>query len=102
MTITISLFTTIVGIHIFASAAFTSSEKAIQEAAYRALYAFHFDHDHPLPLAAFVSTLVALGAKTDVLKAAGFDVRSPNAYHTRVERESLLAEWLIIVERLSQ
>ena len=90
----------ITGIHLFAYIVFTSSDKALQEAGYRALCAFRFDH--PLPLVAFVSTLVALGAKPDVLKAAGFDVRPPNVHHTRAERESLLGEWLIIVETLSQ
>ena len=71
----------------------------MQDAGYRALCAFR--PDHPLPLNAFVSTLVALGAKPDVLKAAGFDVRSPTVHHTRAERESLLGDWLIIVERFS-
>lgn len=88
------------GTHIFTFAAFTSSDKATQETAYHALCALRFDH--PLPLATFVSTLVVLGAKPDVLKAAGFDVKPSNVQHTRPERELLLGEWLTIVERLSQ
>ena len=72
----------------------------MQEAAYHALSMLHFDH--PLPLATFVSTLVTLGAKPDVLTAAGFDAKSPNAHCMRAERELLLGEWLILVERLSQ
>jgi hypothetical protein len=80
--------------------AFTPSDNAMQEAAYHALSVLPFDH--PLPLTTFVSTLVTLGANPDVLKAAGFDARPPNVRRTRVERESLLNGWLILVERLSQ
>lgn len=98
--ITISLNTMVAGIHIFTFAVFTSSDEAMQEAAYHALCALRFDHQSPLTT--FVSTLVALGAKPDVLEAAGFDVRLPNVRHTRAERESLLVEWLTLVERLSQ
>jgi len=72
----------------------------MQEAAYHALSMLRFDY--PLPLATFVSILVALGAKPDVLTAAGFDVKSSNLHRTRIERESLLREWLILVERLSR
>ena len=88
------------GIHIFTFAVFTSSDNALQEAAYHALCVLRFDQ--PLPLATFVSTIVALGAKPDILKAAGFDIRPPNVQRTRAERESLLEEWLTLVERLSQ
>ncbi|KAF9653271.1 hypothetical protein BDM02DRAFT_3265521 [Thelephora ganbajun] len=80
--------------------AFTLSDETMQEAAYHALSMFHYDH--PLPLAAFASTLVALGAKPDVLAAAGFNVESSNVHRTRTERESLLGELLILVERLSR
>ena len=58
--------------------------------------------EYPLPLTTFASTLVTLGAKPNVLKAAGFDARPTNVQYTRVERESLLREWLILVERLSR
>lgn len=87
-------------VHTITFPAFSSGDKAMQEAAYLALTALRTDH--ALPLASFVSTLMTLGAKPDVLKAAGFDVRCPNVQHTRRERESLLEEWLILVERLSQ
>ena len=80
--------------------AFTSCDETIREAAYHALSMSQFDH--PLPLAVFVSTLVTLGAKPDVLTSAGFDVKSSNVHRTRAERETLLGEWLILVERLSQ
>lgn len=86
-------------IYVFAFAAFASNDETMQEAAYHALSMLHFDH--PLPLATFVSTLVTLGAKPDVLAAAGFDVKSSNVHHTRAERESLLGELLILIERLS-
>ena len=72
----------------------------MQEAAYHALSVLRFDH--PLPLATFISILVTLGAKPDVLTVAGFDVKSSNLHRTRTERESLLREWLVLVERLSQ
>lgn len=94
------VYNRITGIHIFTLAAFTSSNKVMQEAAYHALCVLRFDR--PLPLATFVSTLVALGAKPDVLKAAGFEARPLNVQHTRAERDSLLGEWLILVEGLSQ
>jgi len=71
----------------------------MQEAMYHALSTSCFDH--PLPLAAFVSTLVALGAKPDVLAAAGFDVKPSNAHHTGA-RPELLGEWLSLIKRLSQ
>lgn len=87
-------------IHTFTFAAFTSSDETIREAAYHALSMLHFDH--PLPLATFVSTVVTLGAKSDVLAAAGFDVKPSNVHRTRAEWESLLREWLILVERLSR
>jgi len=80
--------------------AFTSCDETIQEAAYHALSTSRFDH--PLPLAMFVSTLVTLGAKPDVLTSAGFDVEPSNVHHASAERESLLGDWLILVERLSQ
>lgn len=72
----------------------------MQEAAYHALSVLHFDH--PFPLATFASTLVTLGAKQDVLAAAGFDAKPPNVHRTRAERGSLLRDWLVLVERLSQ
>jgi len=72
----------------------------MQEAMYHALSTSHFDH--PLPLAAFVSTLVTLGAKPDVLTAAGFDVKSSNTHRTRAEPELLLEEWLNLIKRLSE
>jgi hypothetical protein len=87
-------------VHTFTFLAFTSSDEAMQEVTYHALSALRFDH--PLPLSAFLSTLVTLGAKPDLLKAAGFDAKVPNVQHMRTERESLLEEWLILVERLSQ
>jgi hypothetical protein len=93
-------FTMTSNIHIFIFAAFTSSDEAMQEAAYHALCVLRFDH--PLPLAMFVSILVTLGARPDVLTAAGFDVKSSNSHGTRAERESLLREWLTLVERLSR
>ena len=71
----------------------------MRESMYHALYMLRFDH--PLPLTAFISTLVMLGAKPDVLVTAGFDVESFNAHHTVAKRE-LLGEWLILAERLSQ
>jgi hypothetical protein len=71
----------------------------MRESTYHALYMLRFDH--PLPLATFVSTLVTLGAKPDVLMTAGFDVESSNAHRMVAERE-LLGEWLILAERLSQ
>lgn len=86
--------------HIFTFAAFTSSDEVMQEAAYHALSMLRFDH--PLPLATFVSILVTLGAKPDVLTAAGFDVKPSDLHRTRIERETLLREWLILVERLSR
>lgn len=72
----------------------------MQEATYHALSTSRFDH--LLPLAAFVSTLVTLGAKPDVLTAAGFDVKSSNTHCTRVEPELLLGDWLDLIKRLSQ
>jgi len=72
----------------------------MQEAAYHALFMLHFDH--PLPLVTFLSTLVTLGAKPEVLKGAGFDVGPSNVPLTRAERELLLGEWLVLVEKLSQ
>jgi hypothetical protein len=72
----------------------------MREAAYHALSVMHFNH--PLPLVAFVSTLVTLGAKQNMLKAAGFDIRPSNVQHTKAGRESLLGEWLVLVEKLSQ
>ena len=72
----------------------------MQDAACHASSVLHFDH--PLPLTTFVSTLVTLGAKPDVLTAAGFDAKPPNVHRTRAEREPLLRDWLILVERLSQ
>lgn len=71
----------------------------MQEVAYHALCVLPFHC--PLPLATFVSALVTLGAKPDILKTAGFDVRPLNVQHTRAERELLLGEWLTLVERLS-
>lgn len=97
---TIFPFTMTSNIHIFTFAAFTSSDEAVQEAAYHALSMLRFDH--PLPLAMFVSILVTLGAKPDVLTAAGFDIKSSNSHRTRTEREPLLGEWLVLVERLTQ
>lgn len=72
----------------------------MQEAAYHTLSALHFEH--PLPLSAFVSTLVTLGAKPDVLKAAGFDARSSNVPHAKAEREVLLGDLLTLVQRVSR
>ena len=72
----------------------------MQEAVYHALSMLH--SDHLLPLATFVSTLMTLGAKPNVLTAAGFDVKSSNTPRTRAELELLLGEWLILVKRLSQ
>lgn len=89
-----------VNIHIFAFAALNSSDEAMQEAAYHALSVLHLDH--PLSVATFVSTLVTLGAKPDVLATAGFDIKSSSVYRTKAERELLLGEWLILVERLSR
>ena len=87
-------------IHIFTFSAFTPSDATMREAAYHALSVLHFDH--PLPVATFVSTLVTLGAKQNMLKAAGFDVRPSNVQHTKAGREALLGEWMILVEKLSQ
>ena len=100
VTILIFCFTITANIHTLAFTAFTSSDEVMQEATYRALSTSRFDH--PLPLAAFVSTLVTLGAKPDVLVAAGFDVKSSDAHHTSAEAELLLGEWLSVVKRLSQ
>lgn len=80
--------------------AFTSSDKVMREATYHALSVLR--SEYPLPLTTFASTLVTLGAKPDVLKAAGFDIRPTNMQYTRVERESLLREWLILIERFSR
>jgi hypothetical protein len=80
--------------------AFTSSDEVMRKAAYRA--SSMVDLDHPLPLAPFVSTLVTLGAKLDVLTTAGFDVESSSAHRTRAEQDLLPGEWLILVERSSQ
>jgi len=93
------LFTITANIHTLTFAAFTSSDEVMQEAMYHALSTSHFDH--PLPLAAFVSTLVILGAKPDVLAAAGFDIKSSDSHHVRAELE-LLGGWLNLVKRLSQ
>ena len=93
-------FTITSNVHIFTFAAFNSSDEAMHEAAYHALSTLHLDH--PLPLGTFVSILVTLGAKPDILAAAGFDVKTSNLHRTKIERESLLREWLILVERLSQ
>lgn len=92
-------FTITANVHILTFVAFTSSDEVMQEAMYHALSTSHFDH--PLPLAAFVSTLVTLGAKPDVLVAAGFNVKSSNAHHMEAEPE-LLGEWLNLIKRLSQ
>ena len=87
-------------IHTFTFAAFTSSDEVMQEAVYHGMSMLHFDH--PLPLAAFISTLLTLGAKPDVLRAAGFDVKTSNTPRTRPELELLLGEWLILIKRLAQ
>ena len=94
------LYTITTNIHTLTFAAFTSSDEVMQEAVYHALCMLHFDH--PLPLATFVSTLVTLGAKPDVLAAAGFDVKSSNARRTKAELQPLLGEWLTLVKKLSQ
>jgi len=96
----IFLFAMTVNIHTLTFAAFTSSDEVMQEAMYHALSTSHFDQ--PLPLATFVSTLVALGAKPDMLATAGFDAKSSNTRHTMAEPELLLGEWLGLVKRLSR
>ena len=72
----------------------------MQRAMYHALSTSRFDQ--PLPLATFVSTLVTLGAKPDMLAAAGFDAKSSTAHHTRAKSKLLLVEWLGLIKKLSQ